>query len=158
MESVSEIHTRANQALSLAVESLDKKIRPSQRAYFACCYACSHESTKPQEVPDCLSSCQEPMMRVQERLQNAQETFQGKIGACHAAAGAKVNSEGGSKFVRESPTPGQLTIYAASLRPCVERETAGIDSLLKEVLTVIPDALRDIEKATPKIGRVGAWW
>jgi hypothetical protein len=97
------------------------------------------------------------MMRVQERLQNAQETFQGKIGACHAAAGAKVNSEGG-KFVRENPTPGQLTMYAASLRPCVEKETSGIDNLLKDVLTVIPDALQDIEKATPKTGRVGAWW
>jgi hypothetical protein len=157
MESISEIHTRANQALSLAVESLDKKIRPTQRAYFACCYACSHESNKPRDVPECLEKCQIPMLQVQDKLSNAQETFQTRISTCHATSGTKVNSEGG-KFNRENPTPGQLTIYASSLRPCVERETQNIDSLLEGVLSVIPDALKGIEKATPKTGRVGAWW
>lgn len=83
MDAVQQIHEAANVALGKAIEELDKKIRPVQRAYFACCYASSHETFKADDVPDKIGLCQRPMLEVQQMLSAAQQEFQGNIGKCH---------------------------------------------------------------------------
>ncbi len=55
MEAVQQVHEAANAALGRAIEVLDKQIRPVQRAYFNCCYACSDDRRKSAEVPGCIA-------------------------------------------------------------------------------------------------------
>ncbi len=83
MEAVQAIHEAANEALGKAIQQLDKQIRPVQRAYFSCCFACSDASRPAADVPSCIAACQQGMIAVQTALGDAQETFQGMIGKCH---------------------------------------------------------------------------
>lgn len=55
MERVQKVHQAANEALGKAIEELDKKVRPVQRAYFNCCYLCSDDSRAAVDVPSCIS-------------------------------------------------------------------------------------------------------
>lgn len=163
MEAVAEIHDRANEALSVAIQALDKRIRPVQQAYFACCYACSDMSRPTQQVPECISQCQSHMIGVQEALGTAQETFQQRVGQCHAVAGAAVDDKSGALAKSGKPSAEQLAQYADALRPCVEREVGGIGPLLSDVTARIPKALADIKAATPAgVGQVDGskkgWW
>ena len=155
MQAVEEIHERANAAFASAFRELDRHVRPVQIAYFKCCLECSAPARAPEAVPDCIGACQAPLRRVQEALAARQEGFQHKVRACHGAAGAAVAAEGAGGD--KPPTPAQMEKYTQALRPCVDREVAGIGALLDEVRGLVPAALADISAAAPKKAG-GAWW
>jgi hypothetical protein len=153
MEAVQAIHEAANEALGRAMEGLDKRVRPVQRAYFACCYACADEGRKATEVPDCISACQAPMIEVQSTLAEAQEEFQGRIGRCHQAAGEAVDGLAASMEKGGKPSGAQMAQYAGSLRPCVAGEVAKIEGLLAPSHARVPTAMAAIKAATPAGGQ-----
>lgn len=93
--------------------------------------------------------CQEPMIRVQEALGQAQDTFQERIGKCHAFAGSQVDDSKGTLAASGKPSTEQLEAYAAALQPCVENEVKKIHELLVDVNSKVPQSLADIRTATP---------
>jgi len=93
------------------------------------------------------------MIRVQEALGQAQDTFQERVGKCHAFAGSQVDDSKGTLASSGKPTPEQLEAYAKALQPCVESEVKKIHELLVDVNSKVPKSLADIRAATPSGGQ-----
>jgi hypothetical protein len=156
MEGIKQVIEEANVAIGGAVNGLDKKLRPAQRASFQCYYACTDDSRAAGDVSACIAECQEPMGRVQEALSEAQEAFQTRIRACHETAGAKLEPKGPAS--QGKPTAAEMEAYAAAFRPCVAREIAGIQTLVAPVHAAVREALVTIKVRTPSGGAKGWLW
>lgn len=166
MDAIESIHRSANDALVKEIAPLDKALRPLQRAYFACCYAC-HDDAKPMsEVAQCAAACAGPVEAVQESFGQAQQAFQQRVSRCHQIAGEAVPSGEAARGPDGKPSAAALAAYVGKLRPCVEEEVRKLDNLLGPIKQGVPKALEAVAAATPAGGpQLGApaaakkgWW
>jgi len=150
MEAIEEIHANANAEMIKLTESVDRKVRPLQRLYFSCCYNCSSDERPAAEVGPCVASCVSPLTLVQDALSEAQEKFQSRTKRCHEIAGESIPAS-----ERREVSAASMALYVAKLRPCVEEETRKLPELLRPIHTLIPKAISELEKVTPKNGGLG---
>ncbi len=124
------------------MEGVERLVRPLQRAYFSCCYACTDDRNSASEVSPCVQRCVAPISRINEALGTAQSSFQQRMQRCHQVAGEAVPAN--SSTPSGEPTPAALAAYTARLQPCMEEELSKLDALLAPVQSAIPGALDEI--------------
>ena len=150
MEAIEDIHKGANEEMMRLTSSVDKSVRPLQRAYFSCCHACSDDVRPAGEVGPCVETCVSPLALVQEALSDAQQTFQTRMKRCHQMAGEAIPAS-----ERKELSEASMAVYVGKLRPCIEEEIKKLPELVKPVQSLIPKAISDIERVTPKTGGLG---
>ena len=132
------------------VSLIDKQLRPLQRSYFSCCVTCTDDVRPSEEVGRCVQQCVDPVSRVTEQLQGAQEAFQQRMKRCHQVAGEAVpRDEGGADG---QPSAAAMAAYTARLRPCFEEELGKLDSLLAPVHAALPRAMEDLRAFSASAG------
>lgn len=163
MEAVRGAIDDANNALMKSVEQLDAKLRPVQRAFFACGYAATSDTRGTMEVAESIEKCQEPFQRVQQLMNEAQGDWQTRIRGCHEKAGAALDPSGPAS--KGKPTDEEMSKYATIFQPCVAAEIKHVGSVMAPVYAAVPKALADIQAATPAggpqmdaAGGKKGWW
>lgn len=163
MEAVRSAIDDANNALMKSVEGLDAKLRPVQRAFFACGYAATSDSRPTMEVAESIEKCQEPFQRVQQLMNDAQGEWQTRIRSCHEKAGAALDPNGPAS--KGKPTEEEMSKYATIFKPCVSGEIKQVEKVMAPVYSAVPQALADIQAATPAggpqmdaAGGKKGWW
>ncbi len=142
MEAINEIHKDANEEMVRLTSAIDREVRPLQRAYFSCCYSCSDDKRKAEEVGTCVESCVAPVSSVQEALSEAQQAFKSRMSRCHQMAGEGIpSSDRGSSVSEET-----MGLYVGKLKPCVQEEVRKLPALLKPIHSLIPKAMGDYDK------------
>lgn len=141
---VRRLHGEANAALRGSVSRLDALLRPVQRAYFACCTACTDDSRATEAVSSCVAACAEPLSAVQGKLRAAQDDFQARVRGCHGAAGELVKGDAAN------PTAAEAAAYTRALRPCLAAATDALPALVEPVYAAVAPAMAQIKATTPK--------
>lgn len=146
MERVEALYARANSELQTHIMRIDKELRPLQRAYFRCCYACSDDSQPAKDVTSCISTCQEPLAATQASLGGAQQAFQKRVQRCNEIAREALPTQ-----TRDDKNSEAVAVaaYVGAMEPCMQKEIHKLSSLMDPIHASLPKALASVENSTP---------